>query len=154
MLKNMLAGIWRRLPSGTRLFALRLVNPRFTVTAAAVIFNEKDQVLLLKHRFRPGSGWGLPGGFLKRGEQPLDALHRELSEEVGLEISQVEIFRARTFARPRQIEILFCGTSSDQPQPRSIEIECAVWFNPNELPAGLPKNQESLINRAVEKRRL
>ena len=92
MLKNLLAGIWRRLPSSTRLLALRLVNPRFTVTAAAVIFNEKDQVLLLKHRFRPGSGWGLPGGFLKRGEQPLDALHRELCEEIGLELDQVEIF--------------------------------------------------------------
>ena len=51
---------------------------------------------------------GIPGRILsKQGEQPLDALRRELQEEIGLELEDVEVFWARSFARPRQVEILF-----------------------------------------------
>ena len=59
-----------------RRWTMRLAHTRFTVTAGAVIFNDKREVLLLKHRFRAGSGWGLPGGFMEHGEQPIDAATR------------------------------------------------------------------------------
>ena len=67
---------------------MRFTHARFTVTAGAVIFNDKGEVLLLKHRFRAGSGWGLPGGFMETDEQPIDALRRELREEIGLEVEE------------------------------------------------------------------
>jgi ADP-ribose pyrophosphatase YjhB (NUDIX family) len=119
-----------------------------------VIFNQQGQVLLLKHRFRPGSGWGLPGGFLKRGEQPLDALRRELEEEIALKIENAEVFWARSFARPRQVEILFIGETQASPNPQSIEVESAVWFSADDLPTGLGQDQKLLIKRAVEKRKV
>ena len=154
MLKNVLAQLWRRLPARVRLWTVRLTNPKFTVTAAAVIFNEHGHVLLLKHRFRPGSGWGLPGGFLKADEQPVAALKRELQEEIGLEIEQIELFSARTFKRPRQVEILFLGNGRGQPNPRSVEVERSLWFAPGDLPPSLPAGQKSVIERAVEKQRV
>jgi len=119
-----------------------------------VIFNQQGQVLLLKHRFRAGSGWGLPGGFIKKGEQPLDALRRELEEEIALKIENAEVFWARSFAGPRQIEILFIAETQALPNPQSIEVESSVWFSPDSLPTGLPKDQKSLIERAVEKRKV
>jgi 8-oxo-dGTP diphosphatase len=152
MLKNLVAKVWRAVPAGVRHWTLRLTNARFTVTAGAVIFNAQGQVLLLKHPFRAGSGWGLPGGFLKHGEQPIDALRRELQEEINLEIENVEIFLARSFKRPRQVEILFTAETRELPQPQSMEVDCAVWFNSTDLPTGLPEDQKSLVERAVEKR--
>ena len=152
MLKNFMAGVWRRLPTGLRRLTIRLTNTKFTVTSAAVIFNKEGKVLLLKHRFRPGSGWGLPGGFLKADEQPLEGLQRELREEIALELDQVEIFWARSFKRPRQIEIIFCATTRNEPSLQSIEVESAVWCSSDSLPPGLPKDQKSLVERAVEKR--
>ena len=154
MLKNFMAGVWRRLPIGLRRMTIRLTNTKFTVTSAGVIFNREGKVLLLKHRFRPGSGWGLPGGFLKPDEQPLDGLQRELREEIALELDldQVEIFWARSFKRPRQIEIIFRATTRNEPSLQSIEVESALWFSCDNLPAGLPKDQKSLVERAVEKR--
>src|SRR5215475_7732020 len=107
MLKQVLSQLWQRVPAGIRRWVVRTTNAQFTATAGAIIFNEAGEVLLLKHYFRAGSGWGLPGGFLKPGEQPLDALRRELKEEIGLEIHDVEIFWARSFRRPRQIEVLY-----------------------------------------------
>ena len=89
------AKLWRWLPPRIRRWSMRVTQTRFTVTAAALIFNDAGHVLLLKHRFRTGSGWGIPGGFLEAGENPEQALRRELREEVGLELEQVEIFTAR-----------------------------------------------------------
>ena len=154
MPKNLIAKLWRAVPSSLRLWTLRVTNARFTVTAGAIIFNQQEEVLLLKHPFRAGSGWGLPGGFLKQGEQPIDALRRELKEEIDLEIDNIEIFWTRSFKRPRQIEILFIADTKALPQPQSMEVECAAWFNSNELPDGLPQDQKSLVKRAVGKRRV
>ena len=126
------------------------MHARFTVTAGAVIFNHADQVLLLKHRFRAGSGWGLPGGFIEAGEQPIEALHRELREELGLEIEDVEIFLARSFRKPKQVEILFRARADGSGTPRTMEVERAEWFSLDALPDGLPRDQRQLVEQAAK----
>ena len=141
--------MWRALPPRVRRWSMRATQARFTVTAGALIFNDARQVLLLKHRFRSGSGWGIPGGFLEADEHPEQALRRELREEIGLEVRQVEIFSARTFKRPRQVEILFRCRASGAVKPKTIEIEQAEWFSVHSLPAGLPNDQRLLIERAT-----
>ena len=132
---------------------MRFTHTRFTVTAGAVIFNDQNQVLLLKHRFRSGSGWGLPGGFLEPCEQPVDALRRELREEIGLEVKDVELFAARAFEKPKQVEILFRarGNATDASvKPLTIEVELAEWFSIDSLPEGLPRDQRRYVERAAK----
>jgi NAD+ diphosphatase len=132
---------------------MRFTHTRFTVTAGAVIFNDQKQVLLLKHRFRAGSGWGLPGGFLERGEQPIEALRRELREEIGLELEDVEIFASRSFEKPKQIEILFRArgnVSVANVKPLTMEVERAEWFSIESLPEGLPRDQRVYVERAAQ----
>jgi 8-oxo-dGTP diphosphatase len=150
MLKAILSKIWRRFPPTVRRLTMRLSNTRFTVTAGAIILNNDQKVLLLKHYFRAGSGWGIPGGFITAGEQPIDALRRELKEEIGLELDHVEIFWARSFKRPKQIEILFRAITSAEPKTQSAEVEKAIWYALDALPSGLPSDQKLLIERAVE----
>jgi len=151
MFKRLLSQFWQTLPARIRRWFIRTTNTRFTATTGAIIFNDAGEVLLLKHFFRAGSGWGLPGGFLKAGEQPLEALRRELNEEIGLEIRDVEIFWARSFTRPRQIEVLYRAKAVGRGEPRSIEVERTGWFSTDQLPTGLPQDQKLLIERAVEK---
>jgi 8-oxo-dGTP diphosphatase len=149
MLKDLLGTLWRRAPKRVRRWTTRLTHTRFGVTAAAVIINKQGQVLLLKHIFRPGSGWGLPGGFLQAGEQPEVALRRELQEEVGLALESVELYTIRVFKRPNQIEIVFrCGPGGEA-QARSMEVSRTGWFSLDNLPAGLPQDQRELIRRAL-----
>ncbi len=149
VLQKLIAKVWRALPPRVRRWSMRATQTRFTVTAGALIFNDEGQVLLLKHRFRAGSGWGIPGGFLELGEQPDEALRRELREEIALEVQHVEIFTSRSFKRPRQVEILFRCRASGVVKPRTIEIEQAEWFLVHSLPAGLPNDQRLLIERAT-----
>ena len=129
---------------------MRLAHARFTVTAGAVIFNDKGEVLLLKHRFRAGSGWGLPGGFMEKGEQPIDALRRELREEIGLEVDDVKVFAARSFKKPKQVEVLFRARANALVKSRSVEVERAEWFSIDSLPEGLPRDQRDYVERAAK----
>jgi mutator protein MutT len=148
--QNLISRVWRKLPAHMRRWTMRLAHTRFTVTAGAVIFNDKREVLLLKHRFRAGSGWGLPGGFMEHGEQPIDALRRELREEIGLELDDVEIFAARSFKKPKQVEVLFRARANAEVKTRTMEVERAEWFGLDSLPDGLPRDQRVYIERAAK----
>ena len=63
------------------------------VIVVGLIHNARGEWLLCKmpadRGVFPGQ-WGLPGGGLEAGEEAETALRRELREEVGLEVSEIE----------------------------------------------------------------
>ena len=150
MLSDLFASIWRRVPRSMKRWSMRLTHARFTATAGAVMFDEGGRVLLLKHRFRPGAGWGLPGGFLQAGEQPEAAIRRELLEETGLEPETVELFKVRVFKKPKQIEVVFHCKARGGGGPKSVEVTDIGWFECDRLPPGLPQDQQQLIRQVHE----
>lgn len=149
MLKQFLGAVWRYLPPWVRYRLTRIGQKRFTVTTAVAIFDDEGRVLLLEHVFRPDSGWGLPGGFLSGGEHPEEGLRREIREEIGIELEDVELLFVRSLGRLRQVEIYFRARAAGIPNPRSFEIKRAEWFARNALPPDLSKDQIRLIDRAV-----
>jgi 8-oxo-dGTP pyrophosphatase MutT (NUDIX family) len=68
------------------------------VTAIVAIYNNLDQVLLLKRaescEWEPGK-WSLPGGHAVVGETEQQAAIREVSEETGIAIADLEFVRLR-----------------------------------------------------------
>ncbi|MBI2464851.1 NUDIX domain-containing protein [Candidatus Shapirobacteria bacterium] len=64
-----------------------------STSVGAIILNKKNQVLLDKRNHDPGIGkWGIPAGFLEKGETATDALSREICEELGLKVLSFEYF--------------------------------------------------------------
>jgi 8-oxo-dGTP diphosphatase len=62
---------------------------RLVVGAAVVDDLERPRTLLSARRTEPphlAGGWELPGGKVEDGEDPVEALHRELAEELGVEV--------------------------------------------------------------------
>ncbi|WP_226579843.1 NUDIX hydrolase [Halobacillus litoralis] len=57
--------------------------PKHIVSAATVIRNENEEILLIKG---PKRGWEMPGGQVEEGESLKDAAVREAKEECGLDI--------------------------------------------------------------------
>jgi 8-oxo-dGTP diphosphatase len=56
-------------------------------SVVAVIIDEDERVLLTRRSIAPFKGmWVMPGGKIDLGEPILKALHREVREEVGLEV--------------------------------------------------------------------
>ncbi len=150
MLNDLLGAIWQRVPRRLRRWLVRSYQSHFAVSAGAIITNNDGRVLLLKHRFRPSPGWGIPGGFIEHGEQPEAAVRRELREEVELELTDVKLFATRAFKEPKQIEILFTARAIDDTERLNFEIQKAAWFAVDELPPELPKDQADLVRRALE----
>jgi len=152
MLKRLLAGLWRGSPRVVRRACVWLAQPRFTVTAGAVVCDEGGRVLLLRHVLRGGSGWGIPGGFLRAGEQPEEAVRREVREETGLELESVELAFVRTLKEVRQVEVIFRASmraASLARLEKGFEIDRAEWFARSELPEALSREQRRVITRAL-----
>ena len=59
-----------------------MAKPR--VAAGALVFNDRDTVLLVKPTYK--DGWDIPGGYVEPGETPVDACHREIEEELGVKL--------------------------------------------------------------------
>ncbi len=55
-------------------------NCYYRVSIKALITNEAGELLVVNER---GRGWDLPGGGLDWGEDTIEALHREIEEELG-----------------------------------------------------------------------
>jgi 8-oxo-dGTP diphosphatase len=149
MFPKLLGAIWRRLPTPIRRSVSQFGQGRFTVSVAVMIFDDEERILLLEHVFRADNGWGVPGGFVARGEQPAEALRRELREEADIELDNVQVLFARTLGKVKQVEIYYRARAIGDPQPSSFEIKRAEWFPLNDLPAALSKDQRRLIERAL-----
>lgn len=147
MIRERIGFAWKILPPWLRLKIIRTTQQKFTVSAAAIITNDNGEVLLLNHVLRPFSGWGLPGGFLGAGEQPEEAIRREIREETGIELERLRLFRIRTLRR--HVEMMFVATADGEPTVRSREILELGWFQIDQLPEGTPRAQAELIMEVV-----
>ncbi len=105
-----------------------------TVGARALVI-QQDQILLVKHTYTPG--WYTIGGGVDAGESGLQALARELKEEVGINLlespSILGFYYNRNEKRDDYIIVYVCK-KFEKEAAVSKEILEARWFPLNSLP--------------------
>ncbi len=69
-------------------------RPYFHVVQVCLV-SHKDKVLLLKHPDK--TYWVFPGGHLEGGEQPLQGIQREIEEETGLKVKNLQLKRTDSY---------------------------------------------------------
>lgn len=107
----------------------------------ACVINDQQQVLLTRRCIEPfDRQWVMPGGKIDRGEAIVAALHREVREEIGLEIhveGLIDVFEHLDHGdRNDHYVILYyrCSPAGGELKPNSSECTEAVWAKQNELP--------------------
>ncbi len=149
---EILAKIWRslHLPKGFQLFFMRILQDEFLVGVSGIIFNQKDEILLVKHTYR--GGWSLPGGYLKGKEHPKEGLEREIEEETGLIVSADERLKIRTDRETARLDITYMGELIGGEVKSSDEVSNVEFFSFDKLPV-VPKDQLIFIDRALALRK-
>ena len=144
--------LWDVCPQPLRKAFLHATNARFMVGVVGLIHDDRRRVLLLEHRFRTPYRWGLPGGFMKSGEDMVAALQRELREEIGVEVEiEPGAFDTELVGRGSYLSVTLIGRPSFDPDALNVaetaEILGGGFYGPGELPADTYPYQRLLIER-------
>lgn len=151
-MKSLLAKVWKlfNFPKDVQLFFMRFFQNQFLVGVTGVIFNEKNEVLLFKHTYRQHS-WSLPGGYLKSGEHPAEALEREIKEESNLVVSIDESLKTRTDRTGARLDMCYTGVFIGGEFTPSQEVSAYGFYSQDTLPL-LRSNQVILIEEALQQK--
>ncbi len=127
---------------GARKFSYEYPRPALTVDLVLATREERPRVLLVKRKHDPFAGsWAIPGGFVDDEEKLIDAARRELKEETGVEIAELEqLYTAGDPGRdPRgwTVSVVYLArVDADAVKPQAADDAAEVgWFPLDGLPA-------------------
>lgn len=143
MLKRILLKIWRVLPLWLQVAASRLIRPLFQVFAAAVIFDEDRNILLVKSTYNRFHPWGLPGGSLEYDEHPEEAVIREVMEETHLTVCIEKLLLVSSWTPDRVGLYYLCRITGGTFSP-SDEVSEFAFFSLDDLPDVRPLDRDMI----------
>lgn len=120
----------------------------------AVVLNENGEVLLVRpHGYREDE-WTLAGGGVEEGESPIEAMRRELAEELGVgldaELAELSVTNRFIYSPEHKVKrkldhdgqeaVMFaCKIAKDTPLTVQVEELADVrWFAANAATTALP----------------
>jgi 8-oxo-dGTP diphosphatase len=128
--------------------------PTLHVVAGALL-DDAGNVLIAQRP--PGKhlagGWEFPGGKLDQDETPLDGLHRELREELGIEVIQAEwLASCQHDYADRRVMLELWAVPAFSGVPQSLDGQALRWVAVSELEAaGLLPADKPLVAALIEK---
>ncbi len=127
--------------------------PKASPAVMVLLHREQELLLARSPHFQPGV-YSAVAGFVEIGESAEDAAAREVNEELGLKVTDLQYFSSQTWPFPDSFMVAF---TSNAPEGNliidPIEIEDARWFSIKDLPA-LPSSasiSRRLIDSVVSK---
>ncbi|MDQ6747379.1 MAG: NUDIX domain-containing protein [Candidatus Dormibacteraeota bacterium] len=145
--KRLLLRVWRvmPLPGRARSMLYWLLGTKYAVGVQGLVFDNEGRLLLLRHTYKAGYPWGLPGGGMQRGETTTQALQRELQEEAGLHVNPMRLLSVETHSNRLLIEVFYlCRAGGGAFRPNA-EISDYGYFALDKLPAGTEPRLRRII---------
>jgi len=131
------------------------------VAVAALIYNKKGEILLVRRKAEPGRGlWSIPGGAVEVGEKLLDALKREILEETGLTIKPISIIDIAEVIKKDEdnrikyhyIIIDYIAEVSSGILKPSTDVSDAIWIKVNKISEyKLTESLRKMIKKNIDK---
>jgi NAD+ diphosphatase len=122
--------------------------PRVSPAMMALVTRGREILLARSQRFPTGMYSAL-AGFVEPGETIEDCVHREVREEVGIEVDNVTYFASQSWAFPHSLMIAYTAEyAGGELRREEAEIADVRWFALNALPP-LPPNV-SIARRLID----
>ena len=102
--------------------------------AIIVAIRKGDKLLMAKHSYHKTHKYALVAGFVEAGESIEEAVHREVSEEIGIKIKNLKYKRSQSWPFPNSLMLAFTAEyESGEIKVDGDEIVKAKWFSKNEI---------------------
>ncbi len=109
--------------------------PRLAPVMMALVRRGPDRILLARSPRFPAGMFSALAGFVEAGETLEQCIHREVFEEVGISVTNLEYFASQPWPFPHSLMIGFtCDHAGGELNPDGVEIEAADWFDIDALP--------------------
>ncbi len=138
--------MWRALPFWAQRVILWLSNTHFVVGTAALVRDGNGRILVARHTYRRGAPWGLPGGWVRRGESPAEALVRELREETAFDVEVTHPLTVRSES-PAHLTVVYGARLVGGSFRPSAEVSEVQFLERGAWPEGLRDDHRALIER-------
>ena len=115
----------------------RIAKPQLHAITVG-LHDEAGRVLFIRHSYGP-RGWTLPGGGVTRSEDPADAARREMHEELGVRLGELDLLGTltETVSGAPQTAHVFGARLDEEPRPDGREVIEARFFSRDEVPGPL-----------------
>ena len=108
-----------------------------------------NKVLMAKHSYHQTIRYSLIAGFLEAGESIEEAVKREIKEEVGIEVEDIEYFGSQSWPFPNSLMIgCICKYKSGEINVDGNEILDAKWFKKEEIEN--PPSDISIFSKLIK----
>lgn len=138
--------VWRALPYWAQRVILWLSNTHFVVGSVAVVRDGDGRILVARHTYLRRTPWGLPGGWVRRGENPADAIVRELREETALDVEITHPLTVRLDS-PAHLTVVYAARLIGGSFRPSAEVSEVQFIERGAWPQGLREDHRALIER-------
>ena len=123
----------------------RETRPRSDPAVIVAIRDPKDRILLASQSSWPEDRRSVLAGFVEAGESLEQAVHREMSEEADLELTDLRYFGSQPWPVPRSLMLAFSArTGSADFSVDGEELVAADWFSRDDLTAALAQDALTL----------
>ncbi|WP_100643596.1 NAD(+) diphosphatase [Alteromonas facilis] len=109
--------------------------PRVSPCIIVAIHNEDSLLLALGTRHKDTGMYSTLAGFVESGESLEEALHREVKEEVGVDVKNIEYFGSQPWPFPHSLMVGYIAEYAGGDIVIDDEEICAAdWFRFDQLP--------------------
>lgn len=131
-------------------FALRRANTLYLVGVLGLVTDEHGRLLLFHHTYRDRHAWGLPGGWIARGERPAGALEREIREESGLQVRPGCLHQVLFEDAGPWVEIVLRAALVGGSFTPSAEVDQMVLAGPDDIPGDVRPSHRKMIDELLQ----